>query len=161
MASLASSSDRTSTSSRRLKPPTRRACLMAAVMDPAHAISMLLSHCVSPMRTMGPNMIILEHDHAREIMPVRVDPTHKHPVLLDETKACVRIVSSRGPRRYSRMNAPGVVFRVPAMTPVYPAERARSLMCFDLVSRRWMSRHAKDGKRVRTSSQYHCSALGD
>lgn len=29
-------------------------------------------------------MIILEHDHARQIVSVRVDPAHEHPVLLHE-----------------------------------------------------------------------------
>ena len=32
-------------------------------------------------------MIILEHDHARQIVSVRVDPAHKHAILLHEPKS--------------------------------------------------------------------------
>lgn len=35
---------------------------------------------------MRPDVVVLEHDHAREVVPVRVDPAHKHRVLLDEAE---------------------------------------------------------------------------
>ena len=36
-------------------------------------------------------MVVLEHDHARQIVPVRVDPADEHPVLLDEPEARRRL----------------------------------------------------------------------
>jgi len=35
-------------------------------------------------RTRGPNVVVLEHDHAREVVPVRVDTSHQHSVFLDQ-----------------------------------------------------------------------------
>ena len=68
---------------------------MAAVMDPAYAISTVLSYRMVPMRTMGPDVIILEHDHAREVVPVRVDPADEHRVLLHEPEAGRRLARAR------------------------------------------------------------------
>ncbi len=40
-------------------------------------------------------MVVLEHDHAREVVPVGVDPADEHPVLLDETEARRRLARAR------------------------------------------------------------------
>jgi len=72
MASFASDSDCTSTSKRRLNPPTVRACSIATVID---------SKC----------KFIIRHDHARKVMAVAIDPSNQHSVLFDESKAWRRL----------------------------------------------------------------------
>ncbi len=48
-------------------------------------------------------MIVLEHDHAREVVPVRVHPADEHPVLLDEPEPRRRLARARhDPREPTR-----------------------------------------------------------
>lgn len=70
--------------------------------------------------TRGPDMIVLEHDHAREIMAVRIDSSYKHPVFLDKSKPYTPQVSSSFLKDTTRKYVPGVVFLVPAIIPLYP-----------------------------------------
>lgn len=46
-------------------------------------------------RTMGPDVVVLEHDHARQVVPVRVDPADEHAVFLDEPEARRRLARAR------------------------------------------------------------------
>jgi hypothetical protein len=34
-----------------------------------------------------PNVVVFEHDHARKIEAMRIDPTDEHAVLLNKSKA--------------------------------------------------------------------------
>lgn len=40
-------------------------------------------------------MVVLEHDHAREVVAVGVDPADEHPVLFDEAEARRRLARAR------------------------------------------------------------------
>ena len=88
-------------------------------------------------------MIILEHDHARQVVSVGVDPSDQHPILLDQPEPFDHKIRSRTQRegegegervtrRYRLKHPPGVVFLVPATTPLYPHPLARSRILFDL-----------------------------
>ena len=39
-------------------------------------------------RTLRPDMIVLEHDHAAEVVAVGIDSSYKHAVLLDKSETC-------------------------------------------------------------------------
>jgi hypothetical protein len=39
--------------------------------------------------TLGPDVVVLEHDHAAEIIPMGIDSTDEHSVLLHDPEACL------------------------------------------------------------------------
>jgi hypothetical protein len=39
---------------------------------------------VKGRRTLGPDMVVLEHDHRAQIVSMSVDPSHQHTVLLHQ-----------------------------------------------------------------------------
>ena len=80
-------------------------------------------------------MVILEHDHTRQIMTMWVDSTNDHAIFLDQSETFKRTNVNAG-RISSTRNLPGVVFRVPAITPLYPYALARSFIRFDLPTTR-------------------------
>lgn len=61
-------------------------------------------------------MIILEHDHTRQIMTMWIDPADDHAIFLDQSETLekddLNAENFEGP-----VVLPGVVFRVPAMIP--------------------------------------------
>lgn len=66
-----------------------------------------------------------------------VDPAHQHAVLLDQSEACThdpRLHSADSRKSETDGDAPGVVLRVPATMPLYPASRARISRRRDLVA---------------------------
>ena len=70
--------------------------------------------------TSRPDVIIFKHDHARKIESMRVYPTDKHTVLLNESETYIQILSMLGATPNRRTILPGVVLRVPAMMPRKP-----------------------------------------
>lgn len=43
-------------------------------------------------RTFGPDVVVFEHDHAAQIVPVRVDAADEHAILFDQSETCSRRV---------------------------------------------------------------------
>jgi len=88
MASSASSSLLASTSIFSENPPTDLAFFTALVMDPGHRVSEGLGRwvvVVGPMCkiiTLAPNVVVLQHDHRRQVHSVSINATHQHRVLL-------------------------------------------------------------------------------
>lgn len=76
-------------------------------------------------------MVVLEHNHAGQIMTMRIDSTNDHTIFLNQSKTLEK-EGVNGGRAKGAVGLPGVVFRVPAMDPSYPYALARSFICFDL-----------------------------
>jgi len=43
------------------------------------------------VRTGGPDVVVFEHDHAREVESMWIDPADEHTVLLNQSKAWTKI----------------------------------------------------------------------
>lgn len=87
MASSASSLFLTSTSRRRLNPPTLRACLIASLIEPSQEIfNKMKVYDPGNVCTGWPDMIILKHNHTREIMTMRINASNKHGILFHKAK---------------------------------------------------------------------------
>ena len=119
IASSASASEVTSTSRRRLKPPTWRACWMAAVIEPINVDELLGLWTRRNYQTGWPDMVIFQHDHAWEIITMTVDPSNQHAILFNQSKSCQLVLRWKIFKRLHE-NIPGVVFRVPAIVPLNP-----------------------------------------
>ena len=40
--------------------------------------------------TFGPDMVVFEHDHAAQIVAMRVDTADEHAILFDQSETCSR-----------------------------------------------------------------------
>ena len=68
-----------------------------------------------------PDMIIFEHDHARKVKSMGICTTDKHAILLNKPKAWTNFfLSLPDPKTERCTRIPGVVLRVPAITPRNP-----------------------------------------
>ena len=131
MASSASSSLLASTSIFSENPPTDLAFFTALVMDPGHRVSEGLGRwvvVVGPMCkiiTLAPNVVVLQHDHRRQVHSVSINATHQHRVLLHHPETFKKPRKSQKKKREKWSHkkgglSPGVVFLVPATTPCHP-----------------------------------------
>ena len=159
MASSASASDCTSTSMRSAKPPTDRARSTAVVIDPCTSLQCESRWCIKS-HTCRPDVVVLEHDHAGQIMAVGVGTTDEHTVLLDEAEACCR--------RNRMSNSGSDKVRLTWCCLARASEDALVaggggdiLEALRPATARTM--HGRQNKMtgVRTSWQYHYSELGD
>lgn len=46
-------------------------------------------------RTVRPDVVVFEHDHARQVVSMCIDPTDEHAVFLDEAEARCRLARAR------------------------------------------------------------------
>ena len=130
MASSASSSLLASTSIFSENPPTDLAFFTALVMDPGHRVSEGLGRwvvVVGPMCkiiTLAPNVVVLQHDHRRQVHSVSINATHQHRVLLHHPETFKKPRKSQEKKKRNGATkkglSPGVVILVPATIPCHP-----------------------------------------
>jgi hypothetical protein len=59
---------------------------MAAVIEPVVNYQYFAAARKFVTRTGGPDVIVLQHNHAGEIIPMSIDSSHYHSIFFDESE---------------------------------------------------------------------------